>query len=1094
MLRKRAFLLDVLLCLVLFVGAWLLRALSANAFITWDEPMWTYRSTKFLLALQEGRWRDTLLVGHPGVLTMWGGALGLLWGLAWGRVSPAQLRAVAAIAVPDVHNPQIARQLGALLPAAKGGVLFFHALAAVAFYLLVRRLLGRRSALAASILLGLDPYYLALGRVLHIDALAAEGMLLALLSLLLYLHEGRRRYLILAGAFTALGTLAKAYGLFILPVVFFLLLAGRFRRAQGEEMRTSLGSSFLRLGGDLLLFGIAALLIFALLWPAVWVSPLRVAHSVVGLSFKYATKPGDATASFFRGQVTTSVGKSFYPLVLFFRSTPLALLGGLLALGLLLYRPREEAARKRWAVLAGGFLFVLCYVLLVSLSRKKFDRYILPALVTVDLLAALGLLGSVQLLTKRLGRRLGQKRLWLDGVVYVALLVQGFLLLKPLFPAYYLAYYNPLAGGIRRALQVLPVGWGEGIEQAAKYLAAKPAAEQLTVATWAIPGMAPYFPGDLVKPTEEGAPQADYILFYVGDVQTKNPLATKFVGLQSPEYLVRVQGVPYVWVYRNAFYEGLVREIDQVAKEGEGVILLNAPSAFERHYQGKLPCCLIQAKTEEEVALQLQRSVRAARQIFYIAYRNTAPQTPLIEHQLSQNAILMWTKPFLYGELRYYLLPEGNQFAPVYPASSIMLNFGNRLLLERYGLSSFKIDYRQELGLSFRWRALQKMNEDYHIFLHFVDGKGRMWGQGDALLQSVDQLKTSQWVEGETYLCRYTLSPQGELPPGYYWVVMGLYRLSDMARLDVLDRDGQRVGTAFRIGPVFVTCLPVPLPDGLSCMTFPMNLPFGSRATLVGYDLPAEQVESGDKVEVVLYWRCQRREESYELELSLEGPGGTVASWHGSLTEAAYPVEHWPPAKVIRYPQELLIPPEAPSGTYTLTVALRDARTGALLGRRVPLGAFRVFHRERLFTVPEISFPRQVRLGERILFLGYDLPKKTARPGETLSLTLYWRALERPRVSYKVFVHLLDGQEIVRGQRDSFPQEGKRLTTDWVPNEIIIDHYTLPISPDAPQGIHRIEIGMYDPLTEERLPVVDERGQSFPQRRLLLEQEILVQR
>ena len=48
-------------------------------FVTPDELNWVYRSIRFLQAVQSGRWADTMQTGHPGVITMWLGSLGVLW-------------------------------------------------------------------------------------------------------------------------------------------------------------------------------------------------------------------------------------------------------------------------------------------------------------------------------------------------------------------------------------------------------------------------------------------------------------------------------------------------------------------------------------------------------------------------------------------------------------------------------------------------------------------------------------------------------------------------------------------------------------------------------------------------------------------------------------------------------------------------------------------------------------------------------------------------------------------------------------------------------------------------------------------------------
>jgi hypothetical protein len=64
----RAFLLDAAIVSLLFLGAYLTRAIASSTFVTWDEPAWVYRSANFLMALLRRDPGDTLLTGHPGVL------------------------------------------------------------------------------------------------------------------------------------------------------------------------------------------------------------------------------------------------------------------------------------------------------------------------------------------------------------------------------------------------------------------------------------------------------------------------------------------------------------------------------------------------------------------------------------------------------------------------------------------------------------------------------------------------------------------------------------------------------------------------------------------------------------------------------------------------------------------------------------------------------------------------------------------------------------------------------------------------------------------------------------------------------------------
>jgi len=110
-----------------------------------------------------------------------------------------------------------------------------------------------------------------------------------------------------------------------------------------------------------------------------------------------------------------------------------------------------------------------------------------------------------------------------------------------------------------------------------------------------------------------------------------------------------------------------------------------------------------------------------------------------------------------------------------------------------------------------------------------------------------------------------------------------------------------------------------------------------------------------------------------------------------------------------------------------------------------------------------------VDLGGMVRFLGYDLPQTDVPVGGTLHLTLYWQALAPMDTSYTVFAHLLDAGGQVRGQRDNVPVGGTYPTTRWLPGEVVVDEYAIPIAAGAPAGEYSLEIGMYESTSGQRL-------------------------
>ena len=140
-------------------------------------------------------------------------------------------------------------------------------------------------------------------------------------------------------------------------------------------------------------------------------------------------------------------------------------------------------------------------------------------------------------------------------------------------------------------------------------------------------------------------------------------------------------------------------------------------------------------------------------------------------------------------------------------------------------------------------------------------------------------------------------------------------------------------------------------------------------------------------------------------------------------------------------------------------------------------------HRAEMYP-PAVSRPLQVRFGDEIALVGYDLEPPTAVPGETIYLTLYWQALRQPDRPYTVFTHLLDPRGELRGQQDNMPVRGNLPTTCWQPGEYVVDEYDIAVAAAAPPGQYWVEVGLYWLQTGERLSVSGPRT-TLPDRVLL---------
>jgi uncharacterized membrane protein YgdD (TMEM256/DUF423 family) len=123
---------------------------------------------------------------------------------------------------------------------------------------------------------------------------------------------------------------------------------------------------------------------------------------------------------------------------------------------------------------------------------------------------------------------------------------------------------------------------------------------------------------------------------------------------------------------------------------------------------------------------------------------------------------------------------------------------------------------------------------------------------------------------------------------------------------------------------------------------------------------------------------------------------------------------------------------------------------------------------------PVPSNPFYARFGDVAELLGYDLTTTTLSPGQSVGVTLYWRALPGAgNLNYWVFVHLLP-PDISRllGQHDGAPVEGTRPTTGWTAGEVVVDFHSVPLVATDYTGEARIAVGFYDPAAPHvRVPV-----------------------
>ncbi len=535
----------------LFLVALLPRVAPLGHILTVDEAYhWFDRVERFLRFVQQGDYARTNIIGHPGVTTMWLGS--------FGRIAHQSLVAIGWVAHADA-DPQ---RYWWFLRAPVGVV---SALGVPLAYLLLRRLCAERVALLTALLWAAEPLLVAHAQLLHLDALLTTFVTLSLLAALAAVNLGPRppagergvSWALLAGSGGAggLALLTKSPSIILLPMVGLMVLVGAWRSL---GTRATVGATLSRVVGMVALWGGVAALVWVVLWPAAWVD----LAGAVGRVFVQARDDGGSPhgwGNFFLGRQVDDPGPLFYPVVLVLRMAPWTLLGILLA-GVARYPRRGQSyGGDGGGALVLLLLFALLFVVMMSIPPKKFDRYVLPVFPVLDVVAAVGWVWAAEQGGRWFWRRVGgaqrlapyatrlRSATWALVVLVLAAHIAW-------YHPYHLAFYNPLVGGGATATWAIPVGWGEGYEQAGAFISAQPNGCDRAVASWFAPvlsrALCNHWVVSLDRVFEPG--KVDYAVLYIDQVQRGNkPEATAYLQENFARiHTVTIHGIAYAAVYQ----------------------------------------------------------------------------------------------------------------------------------------------------------------------------------------------------------------------------------------------------------------------------------------------------------------------------------------------------------------------------------------------------------------------------------------------------------------------------------------------------------------------------------------------------------------
>lgn len=508
---------------------------------------------------------------------------------------------------------------------------------------------------------------------------------------------------------------------------------------------------------------------------------------------------------------------------------------------------------------------------------------------------------------------------------------------------------------------------------------------------------------------------------------------------------------------------------------------------FNYYYAGAAPVTAVPRYGEQDVAAAeaaLAAAAADAERVWFLTSptpRTGFPRTALrdwAEQQWPRIAEVSFPSMWLDVAVRGYT-PQPVRAALPATAQPLEATFGEMLRL--HGVT---YPATMQAGVpswwTFYWSRLRELPEDYKLTLRLVDEQGQEWQQSNRGLWRT--YRPNAWPENAMVRYDHEVDLATGLPPGRYEVWL---RVEDDALQPLRTESGAE---EVYLGPVDVTA-------GNDVTRLPPHVAQRQRVgplTLLGYALPDTELRPGHLLPIDLFWQARRTPVAnlnVRVEL-LDGQGTAVAEAVALPTRTDYPTTLWQPGEVLQSKVDLLIPATAAAEDYRLRISLVDAETRAAVAQPATLSeAVAVTAWPMQTEFPAIATPFRADFGApaTIELHGYDLAPASGRAGETLTLTLYWRAAALMVDNYDVFVHLVDESGQVVTQGDGPPLNGFRPTVSWRPGEVFSDEHLIPIPPELAPGAYRLWVGFYNRDTGERLPAAVD-GEAIPEGTVILQQ------
>ena len=335
------------LLVLLFVSLYLLTRIPrlGNDEINPDAVNWYFRSQQFIVGLKTGQLEKTYQHYHPGVTLMW--ATGV----------PVEVyKQISNISLINHQNFETFHWIS------KVSIVAVQLVLTLLILFNLSKILGFEKSIIATSIFTFEPFFLANSRIYHMDAMLTLFVFLTLIYLFRYLNEHKLSLLVLTGIFATLSFLTKSVA--IGTLVFGLIAIVYYDPVVRREKFTKP-----------LIFALAFVLSTYLFFPALWKFDLTPIKDIFNDAINIGVEEGHQQIIF--GNYSLFTPWWFYVLIFVLKSSPLIILG---SLTVLLFGIRDLVNNKKVNLRDPNLIFLttvfyLGYLIVISISNKKLDRY-----------------------------------------------------------------------------------------------------------------------------------------------------------------------------------------------------------------------------------------------------------------------------------------------------------------------------------------------------------------------------------------------------------------------------------------------------------------------------------------------------------------------------------------------------------------------------------------------------------------------------------------------------------------------------------------------------------------------------------------------